>query len=260
MDSMCCTKRAMLSPEFQHWMNLMQHKHVLHRKLWEWCFIAQALREHGMLISGKFGLGFGVGRDPLTSLFASLGARILATDLDTKESAAAGWAATSQHSDNKNMLNLKGICRAQQFESLVEFEFSNMNYLPQRYIGRFDFIWSSCALEHLGSLENGVNFILNSIDCLKPGGIAVHTTEFNLSSNSETLETGLTVLFRRKDIEGIVEKVKKLGCHIHMDWNYGDQPEDYHVDVPPYSHDPHLKLLIAKYIVTSIGIVIIKPI
>ena len=30
------------------------------------------------------------------------------------------------------------------------------------------------------------------------------------------------------------------------------------IDVPPYSHDPHLKLQIGKYVVTSIGLIIQK--
>ncbi len=258
MDSMCCTKLAMSSLEFKNWIKLMRHNYILHRKLWEWCFIAQVLREHGMLISGKSGLGFGVGTDPLTSLFASFGARILATDLDTGEAAAAGWVATSQHGDNKNMLNMRGICGEQEFKDLVDFEFANMNDIPERYKERFDFVWSSCCLEHLGSIENGAQFILNSISCLRPGGIAVHTTEFNVSSDLETIETGPTVLFRKKDIEQVIENLRNLGCHIRMDWDCGDQPEDYYVDIPPYSRTPHLKLRIAQYTVTSIGLVIIK--
>ncbi|UBU62135.1 class I SAM-dependent methyltransferase [Acidithiobacillus ferrooxidans] len=258
MDSMLCTKRTLLSDEFQYWVKLFRTSGKLRRKEWEFCFIAQALREHGVLVPGKAGLGFGVGEEPLSSGFASFGSSIVATDLHTQESAAAGWVNASQHADNKNKLNNRGICGAQEFESLVEFEFANMNDIPERYRERFDFVWSSCALEHLGSIDKGVKFILDSVNCLKPGGIAVHTTEFNVSSNLETIETGPTVLFRRKDIEQIIEKVINLGCHIRMGWDYGDQPEDYHVDIPPYSRDPHLKLRIAKYTVTSIGLVIIK--
>lgn len=258
MDSMLCTKRTLLSDEFQYWAGLFTKSGRLHRKSWEWCFIAQALREHGVLVPGKSGLGFGVGEEPLSSCFASFGASILATDLDLHDSSVAGWTTTSQHADNKGKLNKLGICPKREFENLLEFEFANMNDIPKKYRGKFDFVWSSCSLEHLGSIENGVTFILNSVDCLKPGGIAVHTTEFNVSSDLDTIEKGPTVLFRRKDIEDVIEKVKSFGYLARINWDYGDLPEDYYVDIPPYSHNPHLKLRIGKYVVTSIGLVISK--
>lgn len=69
-----------------------------------------------------------------------------------------------------------------------------MNNMPEKYNNDFDFIWSSCALEDLSALEHGIKFILNSLRMLKPGGIAVHTKEFNVSSNFETIESGETVL------------------------------------------------------------------
>ena len=44
-------------------------------------------------------------------------------------------------------------------------------------LGSFDFIWSSCSFEHLGSLGEGERFVLEALRFLKPGGVAVHTTE-----------------------------------------------------------------------------------
>lgn len=66
----------------------------------------------------------------------------------------------------------------------------------------YDFCWSSCALEHLGDLRRGFDFIINSVEkTLKVGGIACHTTEFNLSPNDTTVASGPTVLYRRKDLD-----------------------------------------------------------
>jgi hypothetical protein len=67
--------------------------------------------------------------------------------------------------------------------------------------GAYDFLWSSCALEHLGSLDAGLDFVVNAMDLLKPGGTAIHTTEFNLSSDDETLTSGPCVIYRRRDID-----------------------------------------------------------
>ena len=44
--------------------------------------IAQALYERGKLKPGSRGLGFAVGKEPLSDLFASFGCDVVATDLE----------------------------------------------------------------------------------------------------------------------------------------------------------------------------------
>ena len=46
-----------------------------------------------------------------------------------------------------------------------------------------------------------MDFVINSMRVLKPGGVAVHTTEFNLSSNDDTIEARDLCVYRRRDIE-----------------------------------------------------------
>jgi SAM-dependent methyltransferase len=207
----------------------------LHRKLWEWCFITDVLDKEGMLSSGQKGLGFAVGREPLVSFFASRGVEILASDLDVERAANAGWVGSNEHAASLEMHN---------------FSFNEL--------GKFDFVWSSCAFEHLGSLEHGLKYVENAMDCVKPGGIAVHTTEFNVGSNEETHSEGGTVIYRRQDIEELASRLRRDGHLIKIKYNFGDQPSDYNVDVPPYTHDVHLKLHLMGHTTTSIGIVIRK--
>lgn len=258
MESAICTQQQLLSSELQMWAKLFNQPGVLHRKAWEWCFIAQALQEHGVLMTGEVGLGFGVGGEPLTGIFAALGAGIVATDLDIGDAVKAGWTDGAQHAASKANLNAFGLCPFEKFDQLVHFENCNMNEIPSEFNGKFDFVWSSNALGHLGSIENGKKFIYRSLDCLKEGGIAVHTTEFNVSSNEETVTSGPTVLFRRKDIQDIIGGVFQRGCRTHMNWDCGSMPKDYYLDVPPYRVDPHLKIRIDEYTVTSLGLVIVK--
>jgi hypothetical protein len=142
---------------------------------------------------------------------------------------------------------------------LTEFEFVDMRKIPGKYSQKFDFTWSACALEHLGSLDAGMDFILESMKTIKPGGVAIHTTEFNVSSEDSTIEIGDTVLYRKKDLEKLIQKARMEGFEIDMDWNYGGQPLDYYVDIPPYQHNPHLKLLLSGYTATSVGLIISKP-
>ena len=260
MDSAFCTEKQLLSPEFQMWRKFYKiPPDFLHRKVWEYCFISQGLLEHDMLRPGKHGLGFGVGGEPLASGFASYGASITATDLDFEEAAKKGWVVTEQHCRNKEQLNAGGLCPEELFDKLVDFEFCDMNNIPTKYYNKFDFVWSSCALDHLGSMEKGNEFIFNSLKCLKKGGIAVHTTEFNVSSNTETWSTEDLYIFRKCDIETIIHECHLKGYNVSINWDYGTSFSDYHIDVPPYKHNPHLKLKIADFTVTSIGLIITKP-
>jgi len=258
MIGMICTQASLLSPEMQHWCEMFGRAGQLNRKVWEWAFISQALSEHGVLRPATVGLGFAVGGEPLVSLFAAKGAEIVATDLGIDEAERTGWANSSQHAHSLDGLNVVGLCDQDMFNTRVKFEFSDMNAIPSHFDNRFDFLWSSCALEHLGSLQHGIDFIMNSLKCLKRGGIAVHTTEFNVSSNSETIETGSTVLFRRSDIENLIINLKRAGYIANMNFDCGNAHNDYYVDLPPYGSDPHLKLMIQKYTVTSLGLVVVK--
>ena len=81
LKSSACTKKQLLSKDFEKWAKELNAPVKLHRKLWEWYYISQVLHERGMLQPGKKGLGFAVGKEPLISLFAKMGCDILATDM-----------------------------------------------------------------------------------------------------------------------------------------------------------------------------------
>lgn len=211
-----------------------------------------------MLSKGKTGLGFAVGREPLVAYFASLGAKILASDLDVDRAATAGWVGSNEHAASLEMLNERNICPPDVFAQSVRFQEVDMNNFNKDQLGEFDFVWSSCAFEHLGSLENGLKYVENAMHCVKSGGLAVHTTEFNVGSNELTHEEGGTVIYRRRDIDELVLRLRDAGHQVKVNYNFGDQPADYNVDVPPYTHDVHLKLHLMGHTTTSIGLVIRK--
>ena len=201
-------------------------------------------------------MGFGVGTEPLPALFASMGYEIVASDLATKDSEAKGWCQGNQLCYGKDSLNEREICEEKLFERNVSYQVVDMNNIPQD-LCEFDFNWSSCALEHLGSLQHGLVFLENQISTLKIGGWGVHTTEFNVSSDSETFERDDLVLYRMRDILTVVDKIRGQGHFVEeIDFSLGRLPQDYFVDVPPYSAEPHLWLQIADYVITSIGLII----
>lgn len=257
LKSSACTQKQLLSDTFQDWtVRLHLSRNVLHRKYWEYCYIAQALHERGLLRPGMRGLGFAVGREPLVALFASLGCDIVATDLDAERAAEVGWVATNQHSSSIDHLNDAGICPAEEFRRRVSFRCVDMNHLPSDLRG-FDFIWSSCSIEHLGNIWRGQRFMLNMARCLKPGGVAIHTTEYNVDSDDATLASGCNVVFRRQDLRFMSSLLQTCGHRVEpLDFDTGSDPADLVVDEPPHNKLPHLKLRLGPFASTSFGIIV----
>lgn len=253
--SVICRQEHFDTGYFAYWAQQMELAPLYHRKLWEFVYIAQALHERGLLQRGSKGLGFGVGSEPLPSLFASRGCEILATDADTEHAAQSGWIESAQHANGLDTLRRLRVCDDETFARNVRFQSFDMNQTPGDFRG-FDFCWSACALEHLGSIEAGLAFIRRSLDCLRPGGIAVHTTEFKLTTGEETIEQGPTVLFRRSDFERLFAALRAEG-HLcaGLDTEEGMQPVERYVDLPPYRAHPHIKMIYDGIPTTSIGLV-----
>lgn len=259
LECMACTRHQLETASFLYWANrLGERPGGLHRKIWEWCYITQALWERGKLRAGSKGLGFAVGVEPLAPLFASSGCDIVATDLDHDAAAQAGWVASNQHADGAEQLNLRGLCSPDVFARSVHFRNVDMNAIPGD-LRQFDFLWSSCALEHLGSLRHGMAFVENAMACLAPGGVAVHTTELNCDSDEQTIETGGSVIYRKRDLLELAARLADLGYHVQpLDFHLGDTPADAHVDDAPYT-TTHLKLRIGPFASTSFGMIVSKP-
>ncbi|MBS0476445.1 MAG: methyltransferase domain-containing protein [Proteobacteria bacterium] len=254
--SQMCTAAQFLEPVYQHWCERMGTQVQHHRKQWEFVYILQALHYYGMLQPGAIGLGFGVGTEPIPAVLASFGCKVLATDLPAEDSRAADWAATNQHVAAIDALLRPEICDSQIVRERCEFQPVDMNRIPMNLMD-FDFTWSSCAYEHLGSIANGLKFVEESINCLRPGGIAVHTTELNLSSNDDTVDNEGTVLFRKRDFESLALKLISKGHTVaQIKFDQGERPLDNYIDVAPYSNNQHLKLKLGRYITTSFGIVV----
>ena len=267
LRSSLCTEESLLDGKMLAWADRIRsawdHSNtgapvLTHRKIWEWVFIIEALHERGLLTPGRRGLGFGVGQDPLAALFASLGCEIVASDLGQAQAAQAGWVETDQHAATLADLNGDDICDPETFEKNVTFRTVDMRAIPEDLRqGSFDFTWSACSFEHLGSLRAGQEFVLRQLDCLGPSGVAVHTTEFNVNSDRRTVGTGHTVLYRRRDIESLARSLRGLGHTIDIDFDQGSTPADRHVDQPPWS-GPHLKIQLEEFVATSIGLIVRK--
>ena len=62
--------------------------------------------------------------------------------------------------------------------------------------------------------------------------------ERGLSSNDATLDTGATVVYRRRDIEALVDDLRAHGYLVDVDFTFGTQPADYHSEQVEFSPVP----------------------
>jgi hypothetical protein len=76
-----------------------------HRKQWEYIYILRALEQFGLLRAEATGVGFGCGKEPLAVVMASVGARVVVTDIPPLDSSDrhCGSAATMD-------LGYGGVC------------------------------------------------------------------------------------------------------------------------------------------------------
>ena len=221
-----CKAKDFQTKWYQRWCKEINEVPRLHRKQWEYAYIMQALWERGCIQRKKRGIGFAVGTEPLPSVFAKYECEILATDIQPEKGKTLGWTTGDQLCFGVESLNKKGLCDDDTFYRNVKYRAVDMNEIPED-IQNFDFNWSSCSFEHLGSIKKGLQFLKAQLNTLKPGGWAVHTTEYNISSNDVTLDNNSsTVIFRQKDIDSIVETLRKEGHFVEeLDYSLGGLPE-----------------------------------
>jgi 2-polyprenyl-3-methyl-5-hydroxy-6-metoxy-1,4-benzoquinol methylase len=270
VTSQLCKYEDFETPWFQKWKKRLRFddhdsaflpKHIqFHRKAWEFALIPQALEERGCLDrENAKGLGFAVGREFLPSYFASRGIRVTATDAPVSNTSSATWGESSQHSSEKDHLFYPDLVNRKQFDKCVKFKPVDMLAIKGLKKGSFDFIWSACSFEHLGNLDAGLEFVVKSCEFLKPGGVAVHTTEYNLTSDDQTIDQGGFVIYRKRDLEALDRLLRRRGFAMEpMDLRAGFHEYDIKFDTPPYYESglQHVKLQLGDYVSTSCSIVI----
>lgn len=239
-----CSSQDIYSPWHRQLSASLRSSNYKLRKIWEWTYTIQVLYDQGFLQQGSSGLGFGCGTEPLASCFANFVDELLITDAPPHIIEGKGWSDTNQHTANLEQAKHEWLATRESMDRTMKFEFADMNNISRDYFDRFSFVWSSCALEHLGSKQLGLTFIVQSAQCLKPGGLAVHTTEFDLSGES-TIDHWETVLFNADDfqitLKSMLDGLNNDGSGRRFelcpfDLQRGTAFLDGYVDIPPYSY------------------------
>jgi hypothetical protein len=270
LQSKLSTQGDLESAWARHWFSELQIQPIMHRKLWEFAYALQVLLERDLLRAGLRGVGFGCGMEPLASYFAARGLYVVTTDLPPEDSRAVDWMRNNEYAAAPDQARASRLVDAKTFAQYVRHRYVDMNDLPSDLSG-FDFCWSICALEHLGSIERGLRFIERSLDCHKPGGAAVHTTEFNINPDGPTIDNWVTVFFQQRHMEELAERLSQKGHLVaSFDFSIGSGPLDQFIDIPPwrggsgapvvagFGQPYHLKVAADGFVVTCLGLHITK--
>lgn len=250
---------------FERWRVRLGMRAGLNRKLWEYVYIARVLEVNLDLTSRPRVVGFGVGRERLPAALAALGCDVLATDFPAcGNGKASDWTArslddlrTPLDGDWDNALRGIPLCHAEIFDRSVHFRGVDMTAIPPDIEG-FDGLWSCGSLEHLGGLKSGIEFIMQSLRCLRPGGTAVHTTEYNLTSDRYTMDNDDICFYRKRDLVDLVGRLRTEGHQIELTLCRENTVENNDVDRTPFNYELTMNAQYGVHVITSVGLVIRK--
>jgi hypothetical protein len=204
--SQLCTAAQFDEPAFREIIQALGLRTGRTRALWEQAWIVSVLATDGLIAPGKSGVGFDAGRDRIASLLAARGVSVLGT---------GGTVADDKEAEARRlqMFHPEAV-HIEDFDRLVSFLELDARHLRRMPPASHDFCWSIGVPSRLGSIEAALDFLEASLVALKPGGLAVHTFGFNLTSDSATWELPDLVLLRRRDIEALAEKLAPAGHRI----------------------------------------------
>ena len=238
---------------------------LYHRKTWEYAYILQAIHQYGRLGDGRTACGFGVGGEPIPATLAAHGVSVLATDQPASAAEMNTWASTGQWMRGIESLYRPHIVADAELTRLVTTRPVDLTAMPAD-LGMFDIVWSSCVIEHLGSPEQGLAFVRDSLDLLKPGGVAVHTTELELVPHPVSVDYGHCAIYSLDDLCALERQLVADGFETTFNpYVCMDTPEDRFVSMAltrngfPLLDRAHLKVALRDSVTTSFGILARRP-
>ena len=228
-----------------------------HRKQWEFARIFLALRHLGLLDRGRVGLSLGAGRERLLYALAPHVRRLFAADLYGEDSDWADARCIDVEAylregapfevDTSTLTGLRMDMRALEFGE-----------------GVVDFCYSSCAVEHIGDLDDVLRHLREVRRVLRDGGVYVFTTEFHFGD--ELIRHPHDYIFPAAALEDLVAAsgltpISAVDASVHPHAANKPLPANLEAfafghgsDLPPWlTHEPtHVQLMRGRHPFTSV--------
>jgi len=235
-----------------------------HRLIWQLTYLQHIVNSQGLCSnSHQIGFNWASNADIMSGYFANKGCRVTVSNMDF--SSVSRFPVRSTPNLTIDDFFVDGMVSRRRFNRLVNYIPSDMHSaLPDSILGKYDFAWAG-HLENLGSVSLAQRFVINSLEVLKPGGIAVHFIELTLSSNVDTFEVGKTTVWRKRDIEQVVRDAQILGYHVFpLQWGSGIghddvTPDTFHITHLGYHDTGHIKLALFNHVVTTFCLILQRP-
>lgn len=245
LDSRPARYADIQSAWFAYWAGQTNASVRPHRKLWEFAAILQTIYESGLMVPGARALGFGVADEPLPSYLASLGIDVVATDL-------------ADETERDRMFNPM-LVESDVFDQRVEISNLDLRRLDDPTLRGFDFCWSSGVLNNFHAMDEAADAVIGAMDTLRPGGLAVHTTDFAFADDMPFSPKG-GLAFPKRFFESLADQLNGRRHEVlPLSFGLGDHPLDGYVDLEPFEaggsaawedlwreglHVPHLKVCV----------------
>jgi hypothetical protein len=201
--SQLCTAAQFDEPAFAEIIQAMSLRPGRTRSLWEQAWIVSLLATEGLVAQGKSGVAFDAGRERIGAILASRGVRVLGT---------GGNIVDDRDAETRRLqLFYPEIVHIDDFDGLVSYAAVDPRAARRMPPGIYDFCWSLGMPGRLGSIEAALDFFEASLVTLRPGGLALHTLAFNLTSDAATWELPDLVVLRRRDIEALAARLAPSG-------------------------------------------------
>ena len=263
LASKFCTQADLESPWASYWMGRLRADFAYRRKLWECCFVLQALWERGMLEDGTRGLRIGFDAEALSGIMAAHGSFVTIADTDAAAAQAMGPGARLEAALRSHAIDAAAFRRRVNVTPLGDAT-------ALHAFRAYDFCWSGDLAQRQGSVAAGLDLVCRSMATVRPEGIVVHLLEVAYAEEERAIDNWPAVLLRRRDVEQLAERLTREGHRVErLDFDIGSGFMDLFVDVPPYEHDlagtpfdqrlgaaAHLKLMVDGFPTTSFGLVV----
>jgi hypothetical protein len=245
---------------FRFWCEQLKERPRYHRKLWEFAYLMQALHCADAIKPGAKVLILGAAHQPTASYLAAKGADVVIAQHGDEPMPGAG----------ADPLCNEDLVDAKTFAKRVTRRVVDLAALPDDLAG-FDACVGMDQAMRRGTVRAGMDYVVASIDRVRPGGLVAHVVDFNYADDAQTLDDWGSVLFLRRHLEAMTQAWTAAGHEVApLDFNVGFQAMDRFVDIPPFDvsrteslerlwrdgwQAAHLKTAVDGFPATSFGLI-----
>lgn len=261
-------------------MKLELSFHGRRRKAWELAYVLAVFERYHLVARDAKALVVGEVNQPLSQYLIAEGVHVTMLDEATQSGAQEARAVEARLLQWRPAhIALRSNQSRAEYLGHVDYRtlrFGGDTRLSSLLSTQFDMIWSTGFIEQLENVAVGQAFIMDSLQSLKPGGVAVHVVELileprdaadalgglpvNGQAQGGTLPEDGPVLWHYMDVLHVRDQICHLGYKVkRLTFGIGNGFYDVHPDKPPYTMDNHIKLLLSGHVVTSFALVIEHP-